>query len=109
MKLNEPVDFELAKLLKEKRFDINTDYFYNIDGELYKPIFNSSDIPAPTIAEVIDWLYEKHNIWIEVSREYTNGKHIYQYFIDKNNQEFGFDSPIETYKTAINYCLKNLL
>ena len=121
------VSFKLAKLLKEERFNepIKQRYFIaeNIDSDRFPFLqkecalynwnnyddFSTSYYSAPTIAEVVMWLYEKHGIWIEVSREYANGKYIYQYFVDKNNQEFGFNSPTEAYEAAIEYTLKNLI
>lgn len=84
--MNTPVNFELAKLLKEKGFNekpfyikSNTDYIegYNFDVEdendsLKVAEFQFEDNVCshlylkPTIAEVVMWLYEKHGIWINV-------------------------------------------
>jgi len=111
------VTFEIAKLLKEKGFNDGADYWYSVEGSLYHVNeFNncSGYIPdhscdAPTRSDVVDWIYEKHGIWIEVSRDYANGKYIYQYFIDTHNQEFGFNTPQEAYLTGIKYTLNNLI
>lgn len=82
--MNTPVNFELAKLLKEEMFNepIKQRYFIaeNIDSDrspflqkecaLYNwnnyDDFSTSYYSAPTIAEVRMWLYEKHGIWISV-------------------------------------------
>ncbi len=95
--MNTPVNFELAKLLKEKGYDLSTEGFYpkpkcklfGIDEHgRYYPIVNKTQSSfhgkplvyfhgkavvlkeenyynAPTISEVVMWLYEKHGIWIE--------------------------------------------
>ena len=84
--MNTPVNFELAKLLKEKEYKreegysyviVNTDILnhsvgdnyisYSI-GSLLKYSIKEKTIPAPTIAEVVMWLYEKHGIWISVEQ-----------------------------------------
>jgi len=92
--MNRPVNFELAKLLKEKGFEQeNPGYedhkysFYAIkdfdndwrdsfskrregellDGYYLAPLTEKREnvvIIAPTITEVIMWFYEKHGIWI---------------------------------------------
>lgn len=132
MFLNKEVLFDTAKLLKEKGFNEPCSHYYidnfqNIkhDGVLYK-----TSLPdgcdrenifqyvrrdkqyhlcnAPKISDVLDWLYEKHYIWIEVSREYANGRYIYEYFIDINNQEFGFNTPQEAYESAIKKSLEGI-
>ena len=107
-----PVSFELAKLLKDKRFDLSTEKFYpkpkcklfGIDeyGKSY-PIVNKTQTYfigkaavlkeensylAPTIAEVVMWLYEKHKIWIEVGcpeDKYNNGWISYVYNVGELN------------------------
>ena len=134
--MNTPVSFELAKLLKEKGFDEVCQQWYSVEGGLYyQDEFDNSrgSIPvyeceAPTIAEVVMWLYEKHGIWISVSPvfEFNDGRKDYltlqgyQYYItvitdNKYNQEKthadrGYkNTPTEAYEAAIEYTLKNLL
>ncbi len=94
MSLNKPVNFSIAKLLKEKGFDepcshaykevenpvlyIHQDKKYNnsFKKEWQNTIRKNSHMDnaeinrysAPTIAEVCMWLYEKHGIWIEVRK-----------------------------------------
>jgi len=126
--MNTPVNFEIAKLLKEKGFDEPTHSFYVIDeseyGEIGEFITNPNDnyptlddnslfdtlASAPTIAEVVMWLYEKHKIWIWVEYYETDNKFIPQ--IPKANllRVLGFyESPTEAYSAAIEYTLKNLI
>lgn len=109
MGLNKVIDFSTAKLLKEKGFNKRSEpNRYNKIGELTL----LEGINAPTIAEVIMWLYEKHGIWIAVTQElgYTTtfcyqimGEHI------SATYKAYFKSPTEAYESAIKYCLTNLI
>lgn len=75
--MNAPVNFELAKLLKEKGFVEVCEKAYRSGGLLHTPSISGSKLmhsnvledgsfSALTIAEVVMWLYEKYNIWITV-------------------------------------------
>ena len=79
--MNTHVDFEISQLLKEKGFNEPCQYLrvggsYRInfekEGELFNNKYPSTQIPndwclCPTIADVVIWLYEKHDIWITVN------------------------------------------
>ena len=127
--MNTPVNFEIAKLLKEKGFPLkNTGYAYNKNGELVDPCFSIWECEAPTIAEVVMWLYEKHKIWISVGGDY-NYKfkfeiHTWKWYEIEKTYRLGhtvlgesfwdtsskaFDSPTEAYEAAIEYCLTKLI
>jgi hypothetical protein len=71
--MNTPVSFEIAKLLKEKGFIDTCEKVYRSDGLLYTPMMSGSklmhsniledgSVSAPTIAEVVMWLYEKQMV-----------------------------------------------
>lgn len=68
--MNTLVSFQLAKLLKEREFDKRAEKRYGTkSGILYNDaVINDLEddvfTAAPTIAEVVMWLYEKHEIWI---------------------------------------------
>jgi hypothetical protein len=84
--MNTPVNFEIAKLLKEKECVIKplglkneTDYVegYEWDCEDENDTVKITEFQfedhvcyfrylKPTIAEVVMWLYEKHGVWISV-------------------------------------------
>ena len=82
---------------------------------------------APTIAEVVMWLYEKHRIWTEVyPREFKELNLMWSYTLTKiestytiNGIEFPniekpddiptWKSLTEAYEAAINYILNNLI
>lgn len=138
--MNKAVNFELAKLLKEKGFhELTWQSYRTIEhtderlkwwkvGELNKPMYcklsDSNDAfygicSAPTIAEVVMWLYEKHGIWIEnhitnygffycqIWQKSNNpDKKIKEYQIDNNKE---YNSPTEAYEKAIEYTLTKLI
>lgn len=117
--MNTPVSFELAKLLKEKGFDEEIDTIYDSIGmtdDNYYLTPNSElveGISAPTIAEVVMWLYEKHGVWISVQ---PISMHKWKFYLYTNSitsvQNISLveaNSPTEAYEAAIEYTLKNLI
>lgn len=136
--MNTPVSFKIAKVLTEKgiSFNANKRHYLNVDGEeitdafiaekynynipghidVAKSVWATSHIPAPIIAEVVMWIYEKHKIWIWVR---INGIHkTFDYSIHSiktmqgsldNIENCGFTSPKDAYEKAIGYTLKNLI
>lgn len=77
--MNTSVNFEIAKLLKEKGFDVKTTGSYvdttpfsENENDFVEYFFEQNHnekehrVSAPTIAEVVMWLYEKHDIYINV-------------------------------------------
>jgi len=89
--MNTPVSYIMAKLLKEKGFEVKVrpmyyfdksihtgSYMYNANGEL--ELCNMPEvglrkgwIDSPTIADVVMWLYEKHGIWVVPDIKHTKG------------------------------------
>lgn len=119
--MNTPVSFELAKLLKEKGFDEQNLTIYQ-DGEvllLRSTISNSQfmtsrNYTAPTIAEVVMWLYEKHGVWISVLQMLNNGVTVtwYASYYEQGvgeDIEVYYNSPTEAYEAAILYTLTKLI
>lgn len=138
--MNKPISYPLAKLLKEKGFNEPTIHQYytwlgvhevqeNSGGkvsnsELKEDIENNNFdiwISAPTIADVVMWLYEKHKIWVSVSVDtlFNKGKFCILIYKDKglglenyplDNTEFSpYESPTEAYEAAIEYALTKLI
>lgn len=118
--MNTPVSYELAILLKTKGFDEQSLLIY-LDGkieELRSTISNSQcttsrTCSAPIIAEVIMWLYEKHNIWISVTyQRHSEGKH-WRYTINQIYRTeivlWEHNTPTEAYEAAIKYCLEKCI
>jgi hypothetical protein len=114
--MNTPISFEMAKLLKEKGFDRPCyHYYYNnkLDSSS-KDNWNAlNGYSAPTITEVVMWLYDKYGIWVSVNTEPESG--VFYFSVDKNKGDFFYDkgedypSPTEAYEAAILYTLKNLI
>lgn len=116
--MNTLVNFETAKLLKEKGFDITTKILYNDEGYKlnngYYPDIHKDDIACPTITDVVMWLYEKHGIWISVLQMLNNGETVtwYASYYEQGvgeDIEVYYNSPTEAYEAAIEYTLKNLI
>lgn len=85
--MNTLVNFETAKLLKEKGFDgkIEQGYYLphpdiaeinNVERDVwillpYNPLLNQ--VIAPTIAEVVCWIYSKYDIWVSLIPDSSSG------------------------------------
>lgn len=111
--MNTPITFKLAKLLKEKEYNVynpkqyngHNDYLYNYTESQCK-LFGDVYY-APIIAEVIMWLYEEHGIWIEVTTDFNDK---FCWLIKKANASLlNYNSPTEAYSKAIEYTLINLI
>lgn len=124
--MNTPVNFEIAMLLKEKGFDtIDCGGYYHICNgytkgytHCYSDVNTQEEnaILAPTIAEVVMWLYEKYEVWIVVNFANKN-----QWYFDCNKvgfdgkdkklfqSNYDFTSPTEAYEAAVKYTLENLI
>jgi len=118
--MNTPISFEIAKLLKEKGFDDFTQIWYQhgegISGcvEGKRDYYNrKGDIytSAPTIAEVVMWLYDKHGIWVYA--DYYNENRWFGVFRTKEGLKKElfdvFNTQTEAYEAAIEYTLNNLI
>jgi hypothetical protein len=65
---------------------------------------------APTISDVVMWLYKEHGIWISVFS--TDDVTMFSYKIScrqGHNYSPNFNSPTEAYEAAIVYTLNNLI
>jgi hypothetical protein len=141
--MNTPVNPEIAKLLKEKKFNEPCLSYWkdlNLEGHRFKDWNNETigDSPmhkrnagyysAPTISEVVMWLYKEHGIWVEVNflpnvdkfafiskplnfkkpKEFSSYKEYYNAtskFISKEK----YNSPTKAYEASIEYALKELI
>jgi len=119
--MNTPLSLEIAKLLKEKGFDEpcrfvhdnwnNIEDWYDIDREYHKNSEKNASVyySAPTIAEVVMWLYEKHGIWVYTSKPSEEGWVIHWQGLDNYPPLQYYNSPTEAYEAAITYTLNNLI
>jgi len=121
------VNFETAKLLKEKGFDEECSCFYNnidygtpgleVDGQLYykNSALDDLEYAAPTLQMAMKWLREKYNIHIEP--RYFPMPNIYRYVIiytpitieNINSHPQYFNSYEEACEAAIKCCLEILI
>ena len=124
------VSFETAKLLKEKGFDEDINFWYNENGneifyqQKYDIMYNwrvrqgLEIYQCPTLQMAMKWLREVHKLHITILWDcgaYT-GKNSFYYHInridnyeDKGYNKIGFNSYEQTAEEAIKYCLKNLI
>lgn len=89
------VDFNLAKKLKEKGFQeeclchyVDVDLVYNIESPIannqlwfchnkYDNIWHRDNYDAPTISQVLKWLREEHNLYVSPQFLTFGAKEIY--------------------------------
>lgn len=116
--MNKEVSLKIAKLLKQKGFnDFPCKGYYKIEEFVPISLHNVAspyNYLAPTIADVIMWLYETYSIWIYVRNFETLFfcSYILQYgdsIIAFNNDNKGYDLPAKAYEAAIEYTLNNLI
>lgn len=160
--MNTPVSFDLAKLLKEKGWQIPTLYYYFEDGVLIQNTIKDTvgmdygsefevefseftenwndnfltrkngdrcfgcsksqgyfeTFSAPSISEVVMWLYEKNGIWVHAMKSFNDFTPYIQ--CDWNYRKDSitgvlefmqkrFNSPTETYEAALEYCITKII
>ena len=119
-----PVSFDLAKLLREKGFDKEAKCYHS-DGTFQdrQNLYNYNDsmfqhgedylISAPTIAQVVMWLYEKHKLFITLYPYDEFREDLFSFLIIKRSgnyrDKFPYNTPTQAYEAAIEYCLTNLI
>jgi hypothetical protein len=118
--MNIHVYFEIAKLLKEKGFTKGFDggqkFYYPLTKELTEN-HRGDNYPAPTIAEVVMWLYEKHGVWVDVSLNQlskpTDLQWMYSIVFTQrctySHSPKSYTTPTAAYEAAILYVLNNLI
>lgn len=139
--MNTPVKLPIAKLLKQKGWDkpIDSRWFYDTEYFTYRfssegatkwTLGEESSYPAPTISEVVMWLYENHGIWIVIDT--LGNKNDYPKFdyktislsdLDSDTKWLmkklgisyeelianSYNTPTEAYEAALEYVLTNLI
>ena len=116
------VSFEIAKLLKEKGFDIYCPTAYetitsehHVEETAFSDWGKLGQIKRPTLQMAMKWLREVHNICISVDVK-IGGK---KYYVCISSTESGLSHGIledevwntfeEACEAAIKYCLENLI
>ena len=119
------VSFEVAKLLRENGFDVETyasikvfaNHNYEVNGERITP---EKDTIIPTLQMAMKWLREVHDIYIMIDKDFATEKGWHYVVVRKqdwvNNIDNGLtqqESNSYTYEfaceAAIMYCLENLI
>lgn len=115
------VSFEIAKLLKEKGFDVCTKSFYKKTDQLLHHntcalayFGNSTTLPAPTLQMAMKWLREKYKLNIIISVDdldwfYSIIDYTHKGDVKMLNDLAGFNSYESACESAIKYCLTNLI
>lgn len=133
--MNKEINFGLSILLKKKGYNELCMTKWGFDGSeeeyikigLNSPSFiNSWSIAAPTISDVVMWLYKKHGIWISTdcdcyglfwfSKLSVASEKLWD-DLDKRHDVISatkkfpneHNSPSEAYEAAIKYTLNNLI
>jgi hypothetical protein len=132
MILTAVVDFETAKLLRDKEFENKNPNklrrsYYNHLGEYrgdvteyLRALVRKEDtkpfesVDAPTIGQVVDWLFEEHGIWITVCVIGSDGFGYWLHNKDRErlnpgNQGGYWLLPTKAYEAAITHCLEQLI
>lgn len=122
------VSFEVAKLLKEKGFDVECDYLY-VNGEILRAqgfkcnwnkgesIFTDykNECSAPTLQMAMKWLRKTYNYVINVNYiDFLEFGEVWSYtIIDKSTFAEYYKDTENSYElaaeVAIKYCLENLI
>jgi hypothetical protein len=111
------VNFKVAKLLREKGFNVMVSHCYNSIGlELEAPHTNSVNVfvSSPSQSVVIDWLQENFGIYVE---SYVDDDKTFGYYITKFSEIGRSSEPMRrqflSRKIAIDeallYTLENLV
>lgn len=113
------VSFETAKLLMEKGFEGECDYWYSKYGAMCcNPSVISRECDCPSLAMVMKWLYKNYGIYITIlqveSTTVTMEQEYFFYRIQKNRKSVGvftdkFKEPEQAANSAIKYVLENLI
>lgn len=109
---------KIAKLLKENGFDVEYRAKHQMYGNQILPQLEPYNETrwrlykdyclAPTIAEVVMWIYEKYSIWIVVDYYNNAIKDLWFWNIkttDKEIMDESFNCPTDAYLAAIEYIL----
>lgn len=121
--MNKEVSFKINQLLYDKgwRYELGVNETgHKVKNSLAEQRWNEGDLTYVdiTTAQVIDWLYEKHGIFVQPFPIGEDGKmKFYSKIIINDNgwikikQQMStiFNSPTEAYEAAIEYTLNELI
>ena len=109
------VTYDIAVKLREKEFNIDTDFCYNQDGGIVRV----GTCPAPQIHEVLKWLREEKKLYIEIwwlTQHTTKNLKGFQFVVTPISENPQRETDLELYcdyETAaikgIEYVIDNLI
>ena len=117
--LNKFVNSDVAHALKNM-YNVGCMYCYDTHNSKPLPFnagtqlhynFSHNYFSAPSISDIVSWLYEYYDIWVWVGkiRDKELNKVYWQYFIDSNvlytKEELSWDSPDKAYQHALIHAL----
>lgn len=115
-------NYEIAKKLKEKGFELPTLEVYgkyDSDGLFHSQLYcnytetmDSDEIIAPTISQVLKWLREekKIHICVDFDKDMIWYYQIAEYHTTSyKHQQYGYNSYEEAALVGVNCCLDNLI
>ena len=84
---------------------------YASNGELTDAVYDFDDwCFAPTVADVVMWLYKNHKIWISVDPEIDTNTWFHTITHGKSITAFGnYSGPIEAYEKGIEHILNDII
>lgn len=119
------VSFVIAKLLKEKGFDIPTERFYNECGTYCcgASAYNwndddGEDCSRPTLQMTMKWLREVHSLYIDIVTSFSQDGICYTFSCSntmdliqgtKGTSYHEYQTYEEAAEAGIRYCLENLI
>lgn len=117
------VSFEQAKKLKELGFDYgdgNDRTYYHKNGKLvtyqHWDYYNDcpddpldSDIPAPTVPSVLQWIREKKRIICAVDVDYFDGWYYTGKYLDKSKVDLQYTNSFDDHFNAESALLEEIL
>lgn len=133
------VDFNVAKKLKEKGFNeeclchyIDEDLIYNIESPItnnqlwfshnkFNNIWHKDNVDAPTVSQVLKWLIDKKNIYIETflyNRKYSYliksttkicEDDLFHECLNDDTSDDEYEDPKDAMLAGIKYVLDNLI
>ena len=111
--------FEVARLLKEKGFDIPVWTRYEDNGKvIFGDKYNWNNSPmgqtsAPTLQMAMKWLRKEHKLYITISHRFSHNADqdvCFSYYINVDRAEDGeYMTYEEAVGAALKYTLENLI
>lgn len=118
------INFEVAKLLKEKGFEPPHDYrkcmpiMYTDKGEIKWGVWSDDWYPRITLQMAMKWLREVHSLYLDIATSFSQDGICYTFSCSntmdliqgtKGTSYHEYQTYEEACEAAIKYCLENLI